>query len=359
MPNNDAKTPITYADSGVDIDAGEAAVERIKGAAKRTMIPGVLGGIGGFGGLFSIKDAAPDLEDPVLVSGTDGVGTKLLVAIESGRHDTIGQDLVAMCVNDILTLGARPLFFLDYFATGKLHPDQMAEVVTSIARACEESGCALVGGETAELPGMYHQGHYDLGGFCVGVVDRSKIIDGTKTAAGDVVIGLASSGVHSNGLSLARRVIQDRMGLAIDAPVVDGATVADTLLTPTRLYVRSILHLLQTGVDVHAMAHITGGGIVGNLARAFPDGLAAEVDTATWTEPPIFAVIRQGGPVEEAEMRKTFNCGIGFAVVVAQEDEAKTLAELRERGEVAQTIGRVVERGTGAPVRYRGEDAVQ
>lgn len=348
---------MTYADSGVDIDAGDAAVERIKGAAKRTLIPGVLGGIGGFGGLFSLKDACPEMEDPILVSGTDGVGTKLLVAIESGRHDTIGQDLVAMCVNDILTLGARPLFFLDYFATGKLEPEQMAEVVTSIARACEESGCALVGGETAELPGMYHQGHYDLGGFCVGVVERANIIDGTKTNAGDVVIGVASSGIHSNGLSLARRVIQDRMGLAIDAPLVGDASVADVLLKPTRLYVRAILHVLKDGVDVHAMAHITGGGIVGNLARAFPQSLAAEVDANAWAEPPLFGAIREGGPVEEKEMRRTFNLGIGFALVVAPDDQAKTLAILEEQGETAMVIGRVVDRNDGPPVRYRGEES--
>ncbi|OGQ17303.1 MAG: phosphoribosylformylglycinamidine cyclo-ligase, partial [Deltaproteobacteria bacterium RBG_16_71_12] len=269
--------PITYADSGVSIDAGDAAVDLIVDEAKRTHVPGVLSGIGGFGGLFSLKDALGDLGDPVLVSGTDGVGTKLLVAVAANRHDGIGQDLVAMCVNDVLTTGARPLFFLDYYATGKLAPAHMAAVVSGIARACAASDCALIGGETAELPGLYAHGHYDLAGFAVGVVDRARIIDGTRVTPGDTVIGFASSGLHSNGYSLARKVLLDVMGLALDDEVA-GRPLADWLLEPTRLYVRSILALLKSGADVRALAHITGGGLPENLARGFPSFTGARVD---------------------------------------------------------------------------------
>ncbi len=332
--------PISYADSGVDIDAGDAAVELIAGEAKRTHVPGVLSGIGGFGGLFSLKDALGELGDPVLVSGTDGVGTKLLVAVAANRHDSIGQDLVAMCVNDVLTSGARPLFFLDYYATGKLTPAHMAAVVSGIARACAACDCALIGGETAELPGLYAHGHYDLAGFAVGVVDRAKIIDGKRVARGDAIIGLASSGLHSNGYSLARKVLLEVMGKKLD-DVVAGRPLVDWLLEPTRLYVRSIVALLRSGADVHAMAHITGGGLPENLTRGFPSFTAARVHAGSWQEPALYQVLRSGGPVQELELRRTFNLGIGFCVVVARAEAGATCAFLRDRGEDARVIGEV------------------
>jgi phosphoribosylformylglycinamidine cyclo-ligase len=341
--------PITYKDAGVDIDAGDAAVERIKAGARATHIPGVLSGVGGFGGLFALKDALTTMEDPVLVSGTDGVGTKLLVAIAADRHDTIGQDLVAMCVNDVLTSGARPLFFLDYFATGALSPDHMASVVEGIAKACKESGCALIGGETAELPGMYAKGHYDLAGFAVGVVERARLVDGRRVSVGDSIIGLASSGLHSNGYSLARAVIFDRMQKKPDDVLYEKSTVKDALLVPTRLYVKPVLDLLGS-VDVLAMAHITGGGLPDNLTRSFPPGTAASIDERRWPEPPVFEAIRHGGPVEADEMRRTFNCGIGFCVVVGQQDVGRTLERLRKSGEEPFVIGEVVA-GDGE-VRY-------
>ncbi|MBI1944047.1 MAG: phosphoribosylformylglycinamidine cyclo-ligase [Deltaproteobacteria bacterium] len=332
--------PISYADSGVNIDAGDAAVDLIVGEAKRTHVPGVLSGIGGFGGLFSLKDALGDLGDPVLVSGTDGVGTKLLVAVAANRHENIGQDLVAMCVNDVLTSGARPLFFLDYYATGKLAPAHMAAVVSGIARACAACDCALIGGETAELPGLYAHGHYDLAGFAVGVVDRKKIIDGTRVSPGDAVVGLASSGLHSNGYSLARKVFLDVMGLKLDDKVA-GRPLADWLLEPTRLYVRSIRALLQSGADVRAMAHITGGGLPENLARGFPSFTGARLDKKAWHEPAIFDVIRKGGPVAERELRRTFNLGIGFCVVLPASQAADACALLKQHGEDARVIGEV------------------
>jgi phosphoribosylformylglycinamidine cyclo-ligase len=337
--------PVRYADAGVDIDRGEDAVTRIVDAARSTHVPGV----GGFGGLFALKDALTTLNDPVLVSGTDGVGTKLLVAIEANQHDTIGQDLVAMCVNDILTSGARPLFFLDYFATGKLSPEQMATVVKGIAEACRQSGCALIGGETAELPGMYAMGHYDLAGFAVGAVERNALIDGKRVEVGDSIIGMSSSGLHSNGYSLARKVVFERMGKGIHDALTDKGTVAAELLVPTRLYVKAILQLL-TQVEVRAMAHITGGGLPDNLTRAFPPGTAAVVDERRWPEPAIFSIIRRGGPVEVDEMRRTFNCGIGFAVVVPQAFVGKALESLRKAGEQPFVIGEVVA-GNGE-VRY-------
>jgi phosphoribosylformylglycinamidine cyclo-ligase len=343
------KSTLSYADAGVDIDAGEEAVDRIVEAARRTNIAGVLSGVGGFGGLFALKDALGTLEDPVLVSGTDGVGTKLLVAIDANRHDTIGQDLVAMCVNDILTSGARPLFFLDYFATGKLSAEHMAEVVQGIARACEASGCALIGGETAELPGMYAPRHYDLAGFAVGAVERAKIVDGRHVQVGDSIIGLASSGIHSNGLSLARKIVFERLGKKTNDILFDKVTAADALLVPTRLYVKPILELLRT-VEVKAMAHITGGGLPLNLTRSFPPGTAAWVDERRWPEPPLFHALRTGGPVDAEEMRRTFNCGIGFCVVVGQQDVARTLERLRRAGEEPFVMGEVTA-GNGE-VRY-------
>ncbi len=332
--------PVSYADSGVDIDAGDAAVDLIVGEARRTHVPGVLSGIGGFGGLFSLKDALGDLGDPVLVSGTDGVGTKLLVAVAANRHDRIGQDLVAMCVNDVLTSGARPLFFLDYYATGKLAPAHMAAVVSGIARACADCDCALIGGETAELPGLYAHGHYDLAGFAVGVVDRAKIIDGSRVAPGDAIIGLASSGLHSNGYSLARKVLLDVMGHKLD-DVVAGRPLVDWLLEPTRLYVRAIVALLKSGADVHAMAHITGGGLPENLTRGFPSFTAARVLGSSWDEPAIYDVLRRGGPVAEPELRRTFNLGVGFCVVVARSAADATCAFLQTHGHDARVIGEV------------------
>jgi phosphoribosylformylglycinamidine cyclo-ligase len=355
---NDAKNDaVSYRDAGVDIDAGDEAVERIKHVAARTHIQGVMGGVGGFGGLFALKDALGTIDDPVLVSGTDGVGTKLLVAIAADRHGSVGQDLVAMCVNDILTTGARPLFFLDYYATGKLSPVHMADVVTGIARACEESGCALLGGETAELPGLYTGADYDLAGFAVGVVDRKRIIDGRSVTVGDAIIGLSSSGLHSNGYSLARKVLLDRMALSLAVPFDASSadrTVADVLLEPTRLYVKTVMALLDENFPVRAMAHITGGGIPGNLTRAFPDGLTAHVDTRRWREPAVFTRIRAGGPVVEDEMRKTFNMGIGFALVVPPGDVARTLTRLQALGEEAVHIGDVT---LGTDVTYAGDAA--
>lgn len=337
------KRPISYKDAGVDTEAADAAIARIADAAKRTYGPGVLAGIGGFGGLFALKDALEGVGDPILVSGTDGVGTKLLVAKQAGRHDTIGQDLVAMCANDVLTLGARPLFFLDYFACGVLDPEQLAEVVIGIARACEEIGCALLGGETAELSGMYPRGEYDLAGFVVGAVDRSRVVDGKAVRPGDAIVGLASTGLHSNGYSLARRVVFERLGKSIDDPLVDGKSVADVLLEPTALYVTPVLGLLENDAPIRAMAHITGGGLPGNLTRGFPEGTAAVIDPSTWEEPAVFDVLRQGGPVEEDEMRRTFNLGIGYCLVVPKPEAEGVVGALAEEGVAAEVIGEVVE----------------
>jgi len=341
---------LTYKDAGVDIDAGESAVEGIKDAARRTHRPGVMGGIGGFGGLFALKEAA-DMVDPVLVSGTDGVGTKLLVAIACEQHDTIGQDLVAMCVNDILTLGAKPLFFLDYFATGKLSPTHMQTVVEGIARACEESDCALLGGETAELPGMYAPGHYDLAGFAVGVVEREGIIDGSAITSGMSVIGLTSSGLHSNGFSLARHVLLEHAGMALD-DVVDDKALSAHLLAPTKLYVRPLQKLLDDEAPVLGMAHITGGGLSDNLPRVLPDGIGVDLDVSAWTEPAIFPLIRNAGPVDEQEMRRTFNLGIGMTLVVPSDDASAVVRALREAGEDAAIIGTTT---SHAGVRFGGQ----
>ncbi len=330
--------PITYRQAGVDIDAGDELVERIKPLAKATRIAEVIGGVGGFAGLCRVPDG---LVDPVLVSGTDGVGTKLKIAFATGVHDTIGFDLVGMCVNDVITCGARPLFFLDYFATGKLELDVAEAVIRGIAGACKESGCALLGGETAELPGMYHEGEYDLAGFSVGVVARAKLVDGQRTEVGDVAIGLPSSGLHSNGYSLARKVLFDAMKLAIgDAPKeLGGKTVGEALLSPTRLYARHVAALQDAGVDVRAMSHITGGGIPGNLPRVLPDALGVAIQ-ASWTRPPIYGLIAQR--VEEAELRRTFNCGVGFVFVVARADALRARDVLSSLGEPLIELGTVV-----------------
>ncbi|MDB4946346.1 MAG: Phosphoribosylformylglycinamidine cyclo-ligase [Labilithrix sp.] len=330
---------ISYRDAGVDIDAGDELVERIKPFAKMTRIPEVLADVGGFAGLCAVPKG---LEEPILVSGTDGVGTKLKVAFLTGVHDTIGQDLVGMCVNDIITCGARPLFFLDYFGTGKLSLDVAEAVVKGIALACKESGCALLGGETAELPGMYAAGEYDLAGFVVGVVDKKKLVDGKRVAAGDRVIGLPSSGLHSNGYSLARRVLFDAMKLTpADRPAsLGGASVGEALLAPTRLYPRHVQAVLAAGIDVHAMSHITGGGLPGNLPRVLPEGLGVRLPATRWKRPALVDLIAE--QVDEHELRRVFNLGVGFVFVVGAGEHALTVETLEALGEAPIDLGEVV-----------------
>lgn len=341
------KTALSYADAGVDIDAGNALVDRIKPAAASTDRPGVMSGLGGFGALFDPRAAG--YADPVLVAATDGVGTKLRIAIDTGRVEGVGIDLVAMCVNDLVCQGAEPLFFLDYFATGKLAVEQAAQVVEGIAEGCRRSGCALIGGETAEMPGMYHGGDFDLAGFAVGAMERGRHLP-QDVAEGDVLLGLGSDGVHSNGYSLVRRIVE-RSGLAWDAPSPFGkGTLGQGLLAPTRLYVRPVLAAIRAG-GVHAAAHITGGGITENLPRVLPEGMGAEVDLDSWQAPAVFHWLAEEGRVPEREMLKTFNCGIGMILVVAP-DRARALAEqLREGGERVVTLGEV---GGPAGVRYAG-----
>ncbi len=334
----------TYKQAGVDIEAGDAFVERIKPYAARTMRPEVVAGVGGFGGLFALPPGR--YREPVLVAGTDGVGTKLKVAFQAGRHGTVGIDLVAMSVNDILTCGAEPLFFLDYFATGRLEVDAAAEVVKGIAQGCEQAGCTLLGGETAEMPGFYARGEYDLAGFCVGVVERSDIIDGRTVAPGDALIGLPSSGLHSNGYSLARKVLLEDAKLALDA-VPEGLDrpLADALLEPTRIYVKDALALMKA-VKVKGFAHITGSGLPGNLPRCLPDGTRAVLEEKAWKRPPIFELIQRLGRVERKEMYDTFNMGLGLIAVVAKADVPAALAALKARGVEAAEVGRV-EAGQG------------
>ncbi len=333
---------ISYREAGVDIDAGDDLVERIKPFARMTRIPEVLADVGGFAGLCAVPAG---IEDPILVSGTDGVGTKLKVAFLTGVHDTIGQDLVGMCVNDIITCGARPLFFLDYFGTGKLDVGVAETVVRGIAHACKEAGCALLGGETAELPGMYASGEFDLAGFAVGVVARARLVDGKSVAAGDRLLGLASSGLHSNGYSLARRVLFDAMGLLPgDRPAkLGGQTVGEALLAPTRLYPRHVQAVLAAGVDVRAMSHITGGGLPGNLPRVLPEGMGARLHAAAsvgWRRPGIVELIAER--VEEEELRRVFNLGIGFVFVVPEAHVTRATEALRAVGEQAIDLGVVV-----------------
>ncbi|WFC43845.1 phosphoribosylformylglycinamidine cyclo-ligase [Pseudoxanthomonas sp. SE1] len=336
---------MTYRDAGVDIDAGNELVERIKPLVKRSFRPEVMGGLGGFGALF---DLSGKYREPVLVSGTDGVGTKLKLAQQLGRHDTIGIDLVAMCVNDVLVQGAEPLFFLDYFATGKLDVDTTVAVVGGIARGCELSGCALIGGETAEMPDMYGPGEYDLAGFCVAAVEKSKLLDGARIRAGDVLVGIASSGPHSNGYSLVRR-IYDRAGRPADLDV-GGVKLADALMAPTTLYVKPILELLQAH-DLHGMAHITGGGLTENIIRVIPDGLGLQIDASAWTLPPVFDWLQREGAVENAEMWRTFNCGIGFVLVVAPDQLAAVQSDLARLHLTHWQIGEVVAAPGGERVR--------
>ena len=343
-----ASTGMTYRDAGVDIDAGNDVVERIKPLVRRSFRPEVMGGLGGFGALF---DLSGKYREPVLVSGTDGVGTKLKLAQQLNRHDTIGIDLVAMCVNDVLVQGAEPLFFLDYFATGKLDVDTTVAVVGGIAKGCELSGCALIGGETAEMPDMYPPGEYDLAGFCVAGVEKSKILDGAKVREGDVLIGIASSGPHSNGYSLIRR-IYDRAGRPADLDL-GGVHLVDALMAPTRLYVKPILELLNGahGEAIHAMAHITGGGLTENIIRVIPDGLGLSIDASSWPLPPVFQWLQREGQVADEEMWRTFNCGIGF-VLVAPQDAAAALEGELDRLELPHwRIGEVTQAGDGERVR--------
>lgn len=332
---------LSYRDAGVDIDAGDALVDAIKPFARKTMRDGVLAGIGGFGALFEVPKK---YREPVLVSGTDGVGTKLKLAFHLNKHDTVGQDLVAMSVNDILVQGAEPLFFLDYFACGKLEVGTAATVVKGIAHGCELAGCALIGGETAEMPGMYPDGEYDLAGFAVGAVEKSKIIDGSTITPGDVVLGLASSGIHSNGFSLVRKVIERAQpDLSAD---FDGRSLADALMAPTRIYVKPLLALMEQ-LPVKGMAHITGGGLVENIPRVLREGLTAELDHRAWPLPPLFSWLQKHGGVADAEMHRVFNCGIGMAVVVAAADADKAIGLLSAAGEQVWKIGFVRESAAG------------
>ena len=336
---------MTYRDAGVDIDAGDALVEAIKPFARRTQRPEVLAGIGGFGALFEISKK---YREPVLVSGTDGVGTKLRLAFDLKRHDTVGIDLVAMSVNDILVQGAEPLFFLDYFACGKLDVAVATEVVRGIARGCELAGCALIGGETAEMPGMYPAGEYDLAGFAVGVVEKSHIISGKTIAPGDVLLGLASSGAHSNGYSLVRRILE-RSKPDLDGDF-HGRKLADVVMEPTRIYVKPLLALIAA-MTVKGMAHITGGGIVENVPRVLPDGVCARISKSSWPMPPLFIWLQQEGGVAEAEMHRVFNCGIGMVVIVSSADAAAAKGLLETQGEIVYVLGEIAARAQGeAPV---------
>jgi phosphoribosylformylglycinamidine cyclo-ligase len=327
---------LTYREAGVDIDAGDRLVDRIKPLAAATHIPESLGSIGGFAALCGLPQG---MREPVLVSGTDGVGTKLKIAFACDRHHTVGIDLVAMCANDVVTVGARPLFFLDYFATGALDVEQATRVIEGIAEGCKRAGCALLGGETAELPGFYHRGEYDLAGFAVGVVERDSILNGEQVKPGDVVIGLESDGLHSNGYSLARAALLERGGLALDAHHdALGETLGDALLRPTRMYVKAALAAIATG-GVHALCHITGGGMPGNLPRVLPEGIGLEIDATRWSRPPIFDLIQSAGDVAVDEMRRTFNLGIGFVAIVASERADALLETFRAAGERPRRIG--------------------
>ncbi|MHB8622595.1 MAG: phosphoribosylformylglycinamidine cyclo-ligase [Sulfuricaulis sp.] len=336
MPVNKQRVSLTYRDAGVDIDAGDALVEAIKPIAGATHRPGVLAGVGGFGALFQIPPG--QYQEPVLVSSTDGVGTKLKLAIELNCHDTIGIDLVAMCVNDVVVQGAEPLFFLDYFATGKLDNRVAQQVIHGIGEGCRQAGCALVGGETAEMPGMYSEGDYDLAGFTVGVVEKSRIIDGSRVKPNDTLIGIASSGAHSNGYSLIRKIIKVRK-IKLDQPF-DGLQLGEVLLMPTRIYVKPLLSLLGQ-IPVHAAAHITGGGLPGNIPRVLPTGVRAVIDSRAWKRPAIFDWLQEMGGIEEFEMYRTFNCGVGMVLALDAAYAEKALKRLQASGENATIIGHV------------------
>jgi phosphoribosylformylglycinamidine cyclo-ligase len=343
-----SEKPLTYADAGVSIDAGNALVKAIGPLARSTSRPGADVELGGFGGFFDLKAAG--YSDPLLVAANDGVGTKLKLAIEAGKHDGVGIDLVAMCANDLIVQGAEPLFFLDYYATGKLDNAVAAEVVASIADGCRLAGCALIGGETAEMPGMYSEGDYDLAGFCVGAVNRDKVLTGKEIALGDVILGLASSGVHSNGFSLVRRVIAERgWDLGERHPWAGGRTLGELLLQPTRIYVRALLPLVQSGL-IKGLAHITGGGLLENIPRVLPEGAHAQVDAGAWPLPSLFELLQEGGHIEPKEMVRTFNCGIGMIAVVAADNADQVSARLEQAGETVFQIGRIEEGPRGCTV---------
>tara|TARA_R110000782_G_scaffold204394_1_gene292932 strand:+ start:338 stop:1405 length:1068 start_codon:yes stop_codon:yes gene_type:complete len=346
------KPSISYKDAGVDIDAGNALIDRIKHVAKRTSRPEVMGGLGGFGALCEIPSG---YRQPVLVSGTDGVGTKLRLAMDLGKHDTIGIDLVAMCVNDLVVCGAEPLFFLDYYATGKLNIDIAAEVVTGIGEGCELAGCALVGGETAEMPGMYEGEDYDLAGFCVGVVEKSEIIDGSRVQAGDVLLALPSSGPHSNGYSLVRKIIEVA-GVDISQVQLEGQSITDLLMAPTRIYVKALLKLISETGAVKAMAHITGGGLLENIPRVLPTDAVARINLDSWKRPAVFNWLQEQGNVNETEMYRVLNCGVGMIICVGSEEAAHALKVLEDAGEQPWIIGSIERADEGAePVAlYRG-----
>lgn len=337
-----SNTQLSYKDAGVDIHAGNELVERIKADVKRTRRPEVMGGLGGFGALCALPTK---YKEPILVSGTDGVGTKLRLAIDLNKHDTIGQDLVAMCVNDLVVQGAEPLFFLDYYATGKLDVDVAADVVKGIADGCAISGCALVGGETAEMPGMYHVGDYDLAGFCVGVVEKSEIIDGSAVKAGDVLVALASSGPHSNGYSLIRKVLEvSGANPAVDQ--LEGKPLSEHLLAPTKIYVKSVLELVEN-TDVHAIAHLTGGGFWENIPRVLPENTKAVIDEKSWAWPAIFNWLQEKGNISRYEMYRTFNCGVGMVIAVPAAEAEKAVSLLTQAGETAWVIGKIEALGNG------------
>lgn len=337
----------TYKEAGVDIEAGNSFVRMIKPLVKSTFRPEVMTDIGGFGGLFSLNTSK--YKNPVLVSGTDGVGTKLKLAFLADRHDTVGIDLVAMCVNDIIVQGAEPLFFLDYLATGRLEPEKAAQVVEGIAEGCRQAGCALIGGETAEMPGFYSDGEYDIAGFTVGVVEKEKIIDGTSIKGNNLLIGIGSSGLHSNGYSLARRIIFDRMKLSINDTIPElGSSVAETLLTPTCIYVRSIMNLLKD-FKINGIAHITGGGLLENVPRVLPSGCVARIRTGSWEMPPVFKMLQEAGNVEQSEMYRTFNMGIGMVLVVRPKEAEDIISRLHGLGEKAWLIGEIKGKGDAEP----------
>ena len=344
---------LSYKDAGVDIDAGNALIEKIKGAAKRTRRPEVMAGLGGFGALFELPTG---YREPVMVSGTDGVGTKLRLALDHGKHDTVGIDLVAMCVNDLIVCGAEPLFFLDYYATGKLDIDTAAAVVNGIADGCELSGCSLIGGETAEMPGMYEGDDYDLAGFCVGMAEKSELIDGTKVAVGDTLIGLASTGPHSNGYSLIRKVLEVT-NTDPATTMLDGQPLIDLLMAPTKIYVKSLLGLIAKS-PVHALAHITGGGLLENIPRVLPENATAVIDTNAWTRPAVFDWLQQGGNIEEHEMHRTLNCGVGMVICVPSDTAESALEFLNANGETAFVLGTIEESKAGEEqVQLQGLDA--
>ncbi len=344
MPSS--QKPLSYRDAGVDIDAGNQLVEDIKPLIARTLRPEVLGGLGGFGGLFKVPEG---YAEPVLVAGTDGIGTKLKLGIDSDRLDGLGRDLVAMCVNDILVCGAEPLFFLDYFATGRLERGVATRVIAGVAAGCEEAGCALIGGETAEMPGLYRAGEFDAAGFSVGIVERAALLDGQQVEAGDIVLGLASSGPHSNGYSLIRKILE--VSAADPAQACGDESLIDALMAPTRIYIRAVLPQIRAK-RIHAISHITGGGITENLPRVLPDTLSAEIDPQAWPRPAVFQWLQDQGQVAEDEMRRTFNCGIGLILVVPAAQATPCREALVAAGESVFAIGRIVERESGPAVRY-------